>query len=50
MDGVNYEIYRVFRGKVLLDGHWEAVPRCDIKLVRTNGEAVSDILFMNYDA
>ncbi len=34
-------------GEVSLDGHWETVPRCNIKLVRTNGENVSDILLMN---
>lgn len=34
-------------GEVFLDGRWETMPRCDIKLVRTNGENVSDILLMN---
>nr|WP_319489499.1 hypothetical protein [uncultured Caproiciproducens sp.] len=34
-------------GEVLLEGRWENVPRCNIKLVRTNGETVSDILLMN---
>lgn len=34
-------------GEVLLEGRWKNVPRCDIKLVRTNGENVSDILLMN---
>ncbi|MBW7572832.1 hypothetical protein [Caproiciproducens faecalis] len=34
-------------GEVSLDGHWENVPRCNIKLVRMNGKTVSDILLMN---
>ncbi len=34
-------------GEVILDGHWDSVPKCNLKLVRKNGETVSSILLMN---
>jgi len=34
-------------GEVNLDGHWDSVPKCNIKLVRKSGETNSAILLMN---
>lgn len=34
-------------GEVSLDGHWETVPRCDIQLVRGNGESGNTIAFVD---
>ncbi|MGX8711295.1 hypothetical protein ACRQU7_18670 [Caproiciproducens sp. R1] len=34
-------------GEVSLDGHWEDVSRCDIQLVRGNGESADTIAFVD---